>query len=236
MTQVDDVKQRLAGSSTLDKQGNVREWFAKVIFETAEAYGIKLTEARIRLYAADLGDLEMAQVAAAFRRCRREGSGFFPSIAELRRHVTATPDDRALLAWSAMEQAAERVGAYQSIEFEDPAAARALTMVFGSWPSWCQHETGPELLVKRQQFLAAYREARRHEAAGAAPIRLSGLLESAGNYQRLPQLACGRVTVDGVVQNITEALQVKLEGKSTRRLPQAKEQKTNGKDTTGEER
>lgn len=215
-------------SSTLDFNGNIQEWFGRAIFETAEAYGLKLTEARIRVYAADLGDLEPQQVLAAFRRCRREGSGFFPSVAELRRQVVATPDDRALLAWNAMEQAAARVGAYQSIEFEDPAAARALTMVFGSWPQWCQQETGPELLVKRQQFLAAYREVRRQEAAGAAPIRLSGLLEAGGNYQRLPQLAVGRVTALGVVQNVTEALQAKFESTTTRQLPQAKEQKTDG--------
>ena len=215
-------------SSSTFEGGHVAEWFGRVVFETAEICGIKITEARVRGYAADLGDLEPAQIIEAFRKCRRDGSGFFPSVAELRRQVVATPDDRALLAWNAMEQAAAKVGAYQSIEFEDPAAARALVMVFGSWPSWCQQEMGPELLVKRQQFLAAYREVRRQEAAGAAPIRLSGLLESGGNYQRLPQLAVGRVTAHGVVQNVTEALQAKLEGTSTRQLPQAKEQKTDG--------
>lgn len=235
--QVDDVRARLSdGSSTLDRQNNVREWFAAIVFETAEACGAKLTETRVRIYAADLGDLHQDDIIAAFKRCRREGSGFFPSIAELRRQVVATPDDRALLAWNAMEQAASKVGAYQSIEFEDPAAARALTMVFGSWPSWCQQEIGPELLVKRQQFLAAYREVRRQEAAGAEPIRLSGLLESGGNYQRLPQLAAGRITAHGVVQNVTEAQQAKLEGTTMRQLPQAKEQTTDGKDTTGEKR
>lgn len=229
MAQVDDVKQRLGGSTTVDQHGNVREWFAKIVFEAAEAHGIKLTEARIRVYAADLGDLEPTQVVDAFRTCRRDGSGFFPSVAELRRQVVATPDDRALLAWNAMEQAASKIGAYQSVEFEDTAAARALTMVFGSWPSWCQQEIGPELLVKRQQFLAAYRDVRRQEAASAEPIRLSGLLEAGGNYQRLPQLAAGRITAHGIVQNVTEAVQAKLESmKSKRRLPQAKEQKTDG--------
>lgn len=204
MSQVDKVKQRLGGSSTLDKHGNVVEWFAKVIFETAEACGIKITEARVRVYAADLGDLERPQVEAAFRRCRRDGSGFFPSVAELRRQVVATPDDRALLAWNAMEQAAAKCGAYQSVEFEDPVAAAALLHVFGSWPQWCEQETGPDLLVKRQQFLAAYREMRRQAPADAPPVRLSGLLESGGNYQRRPELAAGKVTADGAVLQVTE--------------------------------
>lgn len=201
-------------SSTLDRKGNVVEWFATVVFETAEACGIKITEARVRIYAADLGDLTPEQVKQAFRVCRREGSGFFPSVAEVRRQVVATPDDRALLAWTAMEQAAAKVGAYQSIEFEDTVAAAALLQVFGSWPQWCQQETGPELLVKRQQFLAAYREIRRQQAAGTAPVRLSGQLEGGGNYSRLPGLAAGRITAGGTVESITE-------GTALRQLPQA---------------
>lgn len=208
MARVDDVKRRLGGSSTLDTKGNVREWFAKVVFETAEACGTKLTEVRVRVYAADLEDLPADQIVQAFKTCRREGSGFFPSIAEVRRQCVATPDDRALLAWNAMEQAASRVGAYQSVEFEDPVAAAALLQVFGSWPQWCQQETGPELLVKRQQFLAAYREIRRQNAAGTEPVRLSGELEGAGNYKRLPGLAAGRITAGGGVQEITEGAMV----------------------------
>lgn len=209
-------------SSTFDKHGNVAEWFGEVIFETAEACGIKITEARVRVYAADLGDLEPQDITAAFRRCRREGSGFFPSVAEVRRQVVATPDDRALLAWNALEQAAASIGAYQSIEFEDPVAAAALVQVFGSWPQWCGMEAGPELALKRQQYLAAYRDLLRQETAGTDPVRLSGLLEATGKYQRLPQLAVGRITAGGVVQSVTEALQAKLdEVKQARQLPQS---------------
>jgi len=203
-------------SSTQDRNGNVVDWFARVIFETAEACGTKLTEARVGVYAADLSDLTAEQITNAFRTCRREGSGFFPSVAEVRRQVVATPDDRALLAWNAMEQAAAKVGAYQSIEFSDPIAAAALLQVFGSWPQWCEQEMGPVLLVKRQQFLAAYRDIRRQQAHGTDPVRLSGMLEGAGNYRRLPGLAAGRITATGAVEAITE-------GTALRQLPQAKE-------------
>ena len=204
MAQVDDVKQRLGGSSTRDSRGNVRPWFAKLMVETAESYGTKLTEGRIRAYAIDMGDLPAEELAAAFATCRREGSGFFPSVAEVRRQCVATPDDRALLAWTAMEQAASKVGAYQSVEFADPVAAQALLQVFGSWPNWCQQEIGPELHTKRLQFMAAYREIRRHGAAGAQPVRLSGELEGAGNYKQLPGLAAGRITAGGQVEQVTE--------------------------------
>lgn len=190
--------------AALDSKGNVVAWFATAIFETAEAFGTKLTEARVRVYAADLDDLPQEQVVQALRTCRREGSGFFPSVAEVRRQCVATPDDRALLAWNAMEQAASKVGAYQSVEFGDPVAAMALLQVFGSWPAWCEMEQGPELALKRQQFMALYRDIRRHGTAGTAPIRLHGQLEGAGNYKQLPGLAAGRITAGGAVEQVTE--------------------------------
>jgi len=203
--------------AALDTRGNVVPWFATVIFETAEACGTKLTEARVRVYAADLDDLPQEQVVRAFRTCRREGSGFFPSVAEVRRQCVATPDDRALLAWTSMEQAASKVGAYQSIVFADPVAAQALLQVFGSWPAWCGMEQGPELALKRQQFMAVYRDIRRTGAAGTEPVRLSGELEGAGNYKQLPGLAAGRITAGGTVEQVTE-------GKvAQRQLPAAKE-------------
>jgi hypothetical protein len=129
----------------------------------------------------------------------------------------ATPDDRALLAWNSMEQAAAKVGAYQSILFADASAAQALLHVFGSWPNWCQQEAGPELALKRQQFLAVYREIRRTGAAGSKPVRLSGGLESAGNYKQLPGLAAGHITAGGDVEQVTEG------AIAQRQLPAAKE-------------
>jgi hypothetical protein len=203
--------------------GNVSEWFGRIILEAAEACGTKLTEARIRIYAADLADLPADQVIAAFRRVRREGSGFFPSVAEIRRQLMPTPDDEALLAWTSMETAAMKIGAYQSIEFEDAVAAASMLQVFGSWPNWCAQEPGPELALKRQQYLAAYRDLRRQEQASeilnVEPTRLRGLLEGgAGRYERRERLAVGRVSLRGDVRAAFENEIGRIEGNTQRQL------------------
>jgi len=211
-------------TSSVDRDGNVSEWFGRIILEAAEACGAKLTEARIRIYAADLADLPAEQVIAAFRRVRREGSGFFPSVAEIRRQLMPTPDDEALLAWTSMETAAMKIGAYQSIEFEDTVAAAALLQVFGSWPNWCAQEPGPELALKRQQFLAAYRDLRRQAQDSTLvvvePARLRGLLEGgAGRYERRPNIAIGVVSARGEVRAAFEVAVGRLDGKAQRQLP-----------------
>jgi len=190
--------------STLTASKDVSEWFGRLMLEAAEAAGAKVSEARIRIYAADLADLPPEQLVAAVRRVRREGSGFFPSVAEIRRQCEASPDDAALLAWTALEQAAATVGGYRSVELEDTVAAAALVQVFGSWPEWCAFERGPELLTRRQQFLAAYRSLRR-QAPRAEAARLPGLSEGGGDYQPRAELTMGHVAADGSVSVVREA-------------------------------
>lgn len=199
----------MAIEMTRTANGDVAPWFAAVMVETAEAAGIRLTETRIRIYALDLEDLPPDAIVAAFRRVRREGSGFFPSVAEIRRQVEGTPDDRALLAWTALERAVGLVGAYQSLDVADTAAAEALVTVFGTWPAFCAHEAGPELLVKRQAFLAAYRAARARER-DAGPRRLIGLHEASGSYRAMPALALGQMTADGRVVLCQERIRTPL--------------------------
>jgi hypothetical protein len=146
---------------TLTDRGDVSGWFAKVVMIAAEASGQKISEGRVRILAQDLSLYSREQIEAAFRRQRREGSGFFPSSAELIRFLQASVEDRALMAWESLIRAAAEVGGYRSIGIEDGAAAAALEAIFGSWPEFCAHEQGPELLVKRQAFLARYRDALR---------------------------------------------------------------------------
>jgi hypothetical protein len=58
-------------------------WIAEQVTILAEAFGESLTEQRVKIYAADLSDIQPDALAVAFRRARRE-RGFFAKIAELR--------------------------------------------------------------------------------------------------------------------------------------------------------
>lgn len=148
--------------------------FARALVALAEAYGTELTAARIRLYWQALFDLEGDRLQAAFRAAVRECK-FFPSAAELRALAAGTTDDAALLAFGAFQRAASRFGSYMSLVVHDHAAAHALQATFGSWPSYCELED-IAVAAKRQEFCAAYRQARREQAQGH-PVALMGLTD-----------------------------------------------------------
>jgi hypothetical protein len=158
---------------------DVPDWFAELMVALAEAYpNHRLREAQVRVYYAVLADLSEAEVRHACSRAPKEYASFFPPAGELRKLVDLAPEDKALTAWVGLQQAASRVGSYQSLYCADAAVAAALVTVFGSWPSFCEQCTdftsGP-WLAKRQEFVAAYRAARRTSVPGQA--RLSGLCE-----------------------------------------------------------
>ena len=178
---------------------SVSEDLAKAMVTLAEAYGVVLTEGRIRVYGHALADLPIEAVRTAMSRAVRE-CRFFPTVAELRAFVVPNAEDAALIAWTAFTTAASRVGAFQSLEVEDAAAATALRTVFGSWPAFCEVETGPGLAIKRQEFLAAYRDARR--SGGGAPMRLPGICEAGGRYDPGHGTCwAGRITSGGQVES-----------------------------------
>lgn len=158
----------------LDTNGNVTKQFAEMMLVLAEALGARLTESRIRIYARLLGDVPADDLRIAFRRAAEErASGYFPSPGELRRYISGTEDDAAMLAWASLRRAAEEIGAYSTVKFDDGAVATALEIVFGSWPSFCSEEDGPAMYARRQEFMAAYRAARRR--GDIPPRQLPGL-------------------------------------------------------------
>lgn len=198
--------------------GHASEWFGRLALIAAEAAGVRVSEARIRVLAHDLAGYSRPQVERAFTMARREGSGFFPTPAELIRYIEGTADDRGLLAWEAFVRAAAEVGSYRNVDVDDAAAAYALTSVFGSWPEFCAHETGPDLLVKRQSFLAAYRQARRAGASGTT--RLPGALPG-------PAGDVGHVALDGSVELRLDHL---LSAGDVRRLTEGRRDGEEGED------
>lgn len=158
--------------------GTVTKEFAALMVVLSEGKpAARLTESGIKVYALALGDLTGEQVAEAVWRAIRELPGsYLPSPADLLKLVVAPPDERAVLAWVALQQAAEDHGAWVDVEVGDGAAAQALEAVFGGWGAFCAMPDGPGLGACRQAFLVAYRDARR---AHAAPRTLPGLLTSA---------------------------------------------------------
>ncbi len=188
--------------------GAVTADFVRVMLQVAAAYPTtgKLSEPTIRTYAVGLGGYTAQQVMAAWGKAFRDGAlnSFFPSLPDMLRLLEPSADDAALVAWATFRRAAEDVGAYASLEVEDAAAAEALELVFGGWPGYCGIEEGPALGARRQEFLAAYRDARRRRAPGTQPCRLAGLCEATGRYRGGPGVVVGRLTAAGHVQTLPD--------------------------------
>lgn len=179
---------------------------APLMVALSEAYpAMKLREGTVRMYCSGLADVPIEAIKHAMSRAVRE-CNFFPTIAQLRGFIEPPVDDAALLAWSGLNKAARLVGAYQSLDVEDIAAASALKAVFGSWAAFCALDDGPALGGKRNEFLAAYREAKRHTRPGQVATRLPGL--SAG--RQLPEGWVGRITQAGTVTSTSDAARVSV--------------------------
>lgn len=184
--------------------------FAKLMLTLAEALSVKITEFKVRLYARLLSDVPLDVLNVAFHRAANElPSSFFPSVGQIRKFIGPTEDDAALLAWAALGLAVSEAGSYMSVEVDDACAAAALKAVFGGWPAFCATDDGPGLALKRQEFLAAYRHARRSVGAVGQPVRLPGLCEQTGTTYARDVSVVARIT-DGTLRIARE--RPRLEG------------------------
>lgn len=157
----------------------VTDDFAQKMVKLASAWDSRLSEERVRTYAQALNGVAEADVTKAFNRAIRECK-WFPSVAELLSFIQPSADDAALLAWTRLNSAAASVGAWAPVEIDDSVAADALVAVFGSWAQFCEHEDGPALGAKRQEFMAAFRQLARMPRRRKATL-LPGALGAPGS-------------------------------------------------------
>lgn len=155
--------------------------FAQSMALLAEAFGASLSDARLVVYWELLRDVPEHELRrAVLGVCREADARFLPADPELRlpppstilRYVRPSEEDAAVLAWAAVRRAVEDVGPHMPITFDDGCVAGAVRSAFGDWPSCCAYDEGPALATKRQEFLTAYKAARR--ASSRRPVRMLG--------------------------------------------------------------
>lgn len=116
---------------------------------------------------------EVEQVSAALSAhlMDPERGQFMPKPADLVRVLRGTQTDRALVAWGKVLDAAQRVGAYTDVCFDD-GVIHAVIEDLGGWVTICRSET-EELPHLQRRFCDSYRAyARRPDVA--YPAKLSG--------------------------------------------------------------
>lgn len=136
-----------------------RERFIDSLMVLAELYERKLSDGVMELYFRALSDLPVEQ---ACRACEIAAISikFFPKPVELREIILSSPDDRALLAWQALQVAYKRVGYWDSIYIYDAHTAHAMKRVFGGWVQFgeaCKSLSDEMLQAKRKEFLSTFR-------------------------------------------------------------------------------
>lgn len=120
---------------------------------------------------------ELDQVAKALtaHAMDPERGQFAPKPADVVRQLQGTHTDRSLLAWGKVLDAIQRVGAYQSVVFDDPAIHCAIEDL-GGWTKVCR-SSFDELPHLQRRFCEMHRAYTR-QPAPQYPARLVGESEA----------------------------------------------------------
>lgn len=156
-----------------------QERFKTILAGVCEIYSKRISSQLIQMYWQSLKPITIDQFDSAVQKHMLDTSNgqFFPKPADIMRNIDGqqqSTEDRAMLAWMAVEQAISRVGAYGSLNLEDKQALMAVKHM-GSWQQLC-HTDRDKLGFKRQEFMANYK-ALENTPIEALPISLAGIEE-----------------------------------------------------------
>lgn len=118
-------------------------------------------------------DHEFEVIKKAFRKHRldAERGRFMPQPSDLVFHMDGTHTDRSAIAWGKALEAAQSVGAYADVVFDDPAI-HAVVEDVGGWPKFCRTSTA-DLSYLQTQFCKSY-QAYARSGDFEYPRRLTG--------------------------------------------------------------
>lgn len=170
--------------------------FDKAIKSAALALDVPLSAERIALYFEDLSDFPIAAVVDAIGKARRaQVYAGFPKVAEIRKHIEGTDQDRAELAWRTFCEICATSG-YPSLQVTDGAMAFAIEHL-GGWVAAQAKCNGasPEMFRSYEnQFKTSYKLG---QARQAPPQYFLGVFEANNRmaYPPPPGLDCIRQEV-----------------------------------------
>jgi hypothetical protein len=136
--------------------GESRKEFSTVMFAMCATFGVETTEAMLEGWYMAVKDLYLSDfqraVSEAMKTCR-----FMPKPVDVRRLSGEAPvEDRAVVAWRAVMDAARRHGQYESVRFDDPIIHAAVRNI-GGWERVCLLDADEADRFERRRFCDAYR-------------------------------------------------------------------------------
>ena len=145
----------------------------------AEAFGLSISEARMKIYADMLADLPIEKIRAAIVHLikNRVFAGNLPTVAEIREvaEEKIPIESQAALAWDKFRYALINHCPYDSVKFDDPIISHIIS-VWGDWTSmgdWDESQTH----YRRREFAKLYEAYAKSGNIPAAPDHHVGLAE-----------------------------------------------------------
>lgn len=156
--------------------------FSMALTAMSELYGKTVSEGAVVLWWKALEAFDIEQVEQAFAKAVQnpEGGQFMPKPADIIKFMSGTATDRARTAWGKAFEAMQRVGAYQSVCFDDPII-HAVLQDLGGWTKVCRSDMN-ELSYLEHRFCESYRAyAGRHDLD--YPAKLIGEYEAINRHE-----------------------------------------------------
>ncbi len=134
-----------------------RQEFTKLITEVLAFYRQDASKFAMSIWWQACQKFELDQVSKALsaHAMDPDRGQFPPKPADIVRQLGGTSTDRAALAWGKVLEAAQRIGAYTDVVFDDPAI-HACIEDLGGWPKVCRTET-KDLGYMQHRFCESHR-------------------------------------------------------------------------------
>ena len=150
--------------------------FLEVLAGVHDFYGKELSKfsGMVWMQACETFDVQQVSKALSAHLMDPERGQYMPKPADIVRQLQGTHTDRALIAFGKVLDAAQRVGAYQSVVFDD-GIIHAVVEDMGGWSKLCRSGTD-ELPFVQRRFCETYR-AYAGRLGVQFPARLPGQFE-----------------------------------------------------------
>jgi len=167
--------------------------FHTLLKDVHSFYRQDLTDFAARVWWEAMHAFSFEQVSKGFsaHAADPKAGSFLPKPADLVRILQGTHEDRSLLAWGKTLEAMQRVGAYTSVVFDDPAIHAAIVDM-GGWAKLCRSEHDELQFVQKRftELHAAYTR----RGSFDYPRKLTGVCEienSARGHRAQPPVLVG---------------------------------------------
>lgn len=173
-----------------------RQEFAETIAAVYEFYGKDISDSALEIWWNSMRSFELAAVRDALgRHAMNPDTGqFIPKPADVVKMLGGSTLDTALLAWTKVDQAVQRIGSYHTVVFDDALIHRVVEEM-GGWVVLCKC-SAKDWPFRQNEFVARYRSYRSRNERPPYPPKLVGIIDgenSSKGYDEGPPLMVGDV-------------------------------------------